>query len=37
MIKYATLSMRLPTSVTGDFAFHLSCLSFIKHKNMISI
>lgn len=37
MMKYAVFSMHLPSSVTGDFAFCLSCLSLIKHKNIISI
>lgn len=30
-------SGHLPTSMTGDFAFYLSCLSLVKHKNIISI
>lgn len=37
MMKYAMFSGHLPTSVTGDFAFYLSCLSLVKHKNIISI
>lgn len=36
-MKHAMLSMHLPTSGIGDFAFSLSCLSLIKHKNIISI
>lgn len=37
LMKYTMLSMHLPTSGTGDFAFSFSCLSLIKHKNIISI